>query len=167
MCLFLFLESLPPPRSILRIFQLYLPRQESAIWCMSSCFFIMCLSVATAGLISSPGCFACANPTIRLAFLAPNYISLFHLQPILGYFPLCTLSMNSCAKRASNSNISFTQLQWRLLDVGERVTLQIYHLTMWLRLEIFFVPRSLPIDSKRDHKVNISNLIEICFLKLF
>lgn len=140
MCLFLFLESLPPPPwSILRIFQLYLPQQESAIWRMSSCFFIMCTS-AHCQFNSSGGCFACVHPTIGLAFLAPNDINFFPLQPVLVYFPLCTLNINSCARRASNSNIIFIKLQCRLRDVGEReVTLQMYHVTVGLRLENFFV----------------------------
>lgn len=80
---------------------------------------------------SSPVCSACAHPTTGLAFLAPNGINFFPLQPVLVHFPLCTLNINSCAKRASNSNIIFIKLQCRLLDVGEReVTLQMYHLTM-------------------------------------
>lgn len=37
------------------------------------------VSVATAGLISSSGCFACANPITRLVFLAPDYINFFFL----------------------------------------------------------------------------------------
>lgn len=89
---------------------------------------------------SSRGCFACVHPTIGLAFLAPNDTNLFPLQPVPVYFPLCTLNINSCARRASNSNIIFIKLQCRLRDVGEReFTLQMYHLTVGLKLENFFV----------------------------
>ena len=72
MPLFLSLESLPPPPwYMLRIFQLYLPQQKSALRCTSSCFFTLCVSVASTSLISLH-CFAHAHPAMWMAFLALN-----------------------------------------------------------------------------------------------
>lgn len=132
MRLFLSLESLPPPPwYILRIFQLYLPQQKSALWCTSSCFFTMCMSVVSTSLISLH-CFAHAHPAVWMAFLALNQMFLSSAASS-SLFSITYLNINASAKKVSNSVTYFsssvitkTYRYW-----GKGIPLQTYRLIMW------------------------------------